>query len=121
MKNNLLGGAGTAMAKIVLHKFDRFINILSFFLLISGGMIIHTLTSLTINSYYGTIWGYISFLLPVIAEFYLVFVQLGDNMYNYSILVAIFAIVALVIALLLIFKNIIRSKLELILERRASL
>ena len=108
------------MAMLVLNKFDRFINILSLLLILGGGMIIHTLTSLTLNSYYGNIWGYVSFMLPGIAEAYLIFVQLGDNMYNYSILVGTFTATTLVMTMILISKNFIRSKIEIILERRAS-
>lgn len=98
------------MAQIVLHKVDRFINILSLLLIIGGSMIIHTLTSLTIRSYYGDLWGYVSFLLPGASESYLIFIQLGDNMYNYSIIVAIFAATSLVMTLILLLKNILKAK-----------
>ena len=108
------------MAKIVLLKLDRYINILSLLLMISGGMILHTLTSLTIKSYYGDLWGYVSFLLPGIAEAYLVLVQLGDDMYNYSIILAVFAAIALIMALILLCKNIIRVKIENNLVKRAA-
>lgn len=108
------------MAKIVLHKLDSFINHLTLVMILGGGMIIHTLTALTIKSYYGDLWGFVSFLLPGAAESYLIFIQLGDNMYNYSILVAVFAAITLAMALTLLLKSVIRSKVETILNRRAS-
>lgn len=108
------------MAKLVLHKLDRLISHLTLLLIIGGGTIIHTLTALTIRSYYGDPWGYVSFLLPGIAETYLVFVQLDDNMYNYSIIVATFAAAALALMLILLLKRLLRSKVHTALARRAT-
>jgi hypothetical protein len=108
------------MAKIVLHTFDRFINYLLLLLLLGGGMVIHTLTSLTIRSYYGDPWGYLSFLLPGVAEAYLMFVQLGDEMYNYSILLAMFAVTAVAITVALLLKNFLRFKAVSLLNKRAT-
>jgi len=108
------------MAKIILHNFDRLINFLSLLLILGGGMIIHTLTSLTIRSYYGDPWGYVAFLLPGVAESYLIFVQLDDKMYNYPILLTIFIATALTITLALLLKNFVRLKVTTILEKRAS-
>jgi len=108
------------MAKIILHNFDRLINYLSLLLILGGGMIIHTLTALTIRSYYGDPWGYVSFLLPGVAESFLIFVQLDDNMYNYSIILAVFSAAALALTLTLYFKKIVRVKVSTILDKRAS-
>lgn len=108
------------MAKTVLLKLDSVITQLAMLLIIGGGTIIHTLTALTIRSYYGDPWGYVAFLLPGIAEAYLVFVQLDDRMYNYSIIVATFATAALALTLILLVKKVVRTKVATILEKRAS-
>lgn len=109
------------MARIVLHKLDRIITQLTLLLIIGSGTIIHTLTALTIRSYYGDPWGYVAFLLPGIAEAYLVFVQLDDRMYNYSIIVATFATAAFTLTLILLVKKLVRAKVETLLEKKASL
>lgn len=108
------------MAKFVLYKLDTIINHLTLLLILGGGMVIHTLTSLTISSYYGSFWGYVSFFLPGGAEAYLIAIQLGDNMYNYSMLLAIFTATALALLLILLFKNLIRAKIVAALEKRAT-
>jgi hypothetical protein len=108
------------MAKIVLRKLDRLIDILSLLLITGGGMIIHILTCLTIRSYYGDLWGYVSFLLPGIAESFLIFVQLGDSMYNYLQIVTLFTGTSLTLALALLFKNLIRSKFAALLDNNSA-
>jgi len=108
------------MARIVLHTFDKIINYLTLLLMLCGGMIIHTLTALTIKSYYGDPWGYVSFLLPGVAEFFLIFVQIGDGMYNYSILLATCAVTAILLTLTLLFKNYLHLKAVIILAKRVS-
>lgn len=106
------------MAKLVLRKCDSLINCLSLFLIVGSGMIIHTLTSLTIHSYYGDPWGFVAFLLPGFAECYLLVIQLGDNMYNYSLLIGLFAVTSILTGLVLFCKNLVVAKVENLIEKR---
>jgi hypothetical protein len=101
------------------RKIDRLFNYISLMVLAGGGMILHTLTSLTIKSYYGDPWGYVSFLLPGFSEAYLVSVQLGDYMYNYTILLVTFISIISILGILKLISKIIRSRFELILEKTA--
>ncbi len=96
------------------RKIDRLFDYISLMVIAGGGMILHTLTSLTIKSYYGDPWGYVSFLLPGISEAYLVSVQIGDDMYNYTILLVSFISIISVIAIFKLVRNIIRSRVEII-------
>jgi len=96
------------------RKIDRLFDYISLMMIAGGGMILHTLTSLTIKSYYGDPWGYVSFLLPGISEAYLVSVQIGDDMYNYTILLVSFISIISVLAVLKLVRNIIRSRVEII-------
>ena len=57
-------------------KIDRVFDYISLMLIAGGGMLLHTLTSLTIKTYYGDPWGYVSFLLPGLSEVYLASIQL---------------------------------------------
>lgn len=101
-----------------MTKFDRLINILTLFLLVSGTMLLHTLTALTLKSYYGNPWGYVSFALPGLAEAYLIIIQLADQMYNFTYLVVYFICLALLILSGWFIKNIIRQRFESVLESR---
>ena len=96
------------------RKIDRLFDYISLMVIAGGGMILHTLTSLTIKSYYGDPWGYVSFLLPGLSEAYLVSVQIGDDMYNYTILLVSFISVILVLAILKLIRNIIRTRVQII-------
>jgi hypothetical protein len=98
------------MAKFVLYKFDSLFSNLMMLIIIGGAMIVHTLTSLTIKSYYGDPWGYVAFLIPFGSEAYLAFIQLGDNMYNYTIFLTSFICIASLSALLWVLKNIIMKR-----------
>lgn len=97
-------------------KIDRLFDYISLMVIAGGGMILHTLTALTIKSYYGDPWGYVSFLLPGISEAYLVFIQLGDDMYNYTILLVIFISIISTLGILKLVRSIIRSRTEIIIE-----
>jgi hypothetical protein len=101
------------------RKIDRLFNYISLMVIAGGGMILHTLTSLTIKSYYGDPWGYVSFLLPGFSELYLVSVQLGDNMYNYTILLVTFITIISVLGILKLVSKVVRSRGELIMEENA--
>ncbi len=100
------------MPIVLLHKFDNFLSKLLLFIILGGAMILHTLTALAIKSYYGDPWGYVAFLLPFGAEAYLIFIQLGDNMYNYTILLSLFICIASLVALLWLLKSIIMTKVN---------
>ncbi len=104
------------MARFVIRKLDRFINFLTIAVMISGGLFIHILTALTIKSYYGSPWGYVSFFLPGIAEFYLVALQLSESMYNYMILLAGFISVVTALCVIRHIKNICKSRMETAVE-----
>lgn len=99
-----------------MARIDRLFDYISLMLVAGGGMILHTLTSLTIRSYYGDPWGYVAFLLPGISEAYLVSIQLGDNMYNYTILLVTFITIILALCILKLVRNIIRSKDDYVIE-----
>jgi hypothetical protein len=97
-------------------KIDRVFDYISLMLIAGGGMILHTLTSLTIKTYYGDPWGYVSFLLPGLSEAYLASIQLGDDMYNYTILLVAFLSIIVFLGVLKMVRSVIRSKVELIVE-----
>lgn len=78
------------MLGTLLKKLGKIINFITLLLVAGLGMIIHTLTALTLKSYYGDPWGYVSFVFPGFSEAYLVAIQLGDDMYNYTVLLAVF-------------------------------
>jgi hypothetical protein len=99
------------MAVSLLKKCDKIINCLTLLVIVGGGSILHTLTSLAIRGYYGDPWGYVAFLAPGVAEAYLAVIQMGDEMYNYSVLLAVFCTMSLVTALLWVMKNVIKSRL----------
>ena len=100
------------MAKFIIGKFDRLIDLVSILTIVCGGMLIHTLTALTIKGYYGDVWGYVSFLLPVFSEIFLAIIQVTDNMYNYPMLLGIFISVISISALCLITKNSLKARLH---------
>lgn len=104
------------MAKFVIRKIDRFINYLTLAVMISGGMFIHMLTALTIKSYYGSLWGYISFFLPGFSEIYLVALQISENMYNYMIILTGFIFLTTALGAIWFIKNIVKSRLERAVE-----
>src|SRR5512138_3625831 len=103
------------MTRLIVTKFDRFINFITLFLLVGGGMILHTLTALTLKSYYGAPWGYVSFALPGIAEAYLIIIQLADEMYNFTYLFVTFVCLAAVTGSAWVIKNMIRQRIESVL------
>lgn len=104
------------MAKFVLNRFDKFFTYLSISVLIGGGFFIHIITALTIRSYYGSTWGYISFMLPGFAELYLTIIQISEQMYNYIFIVASFLTLTAAVGLIWLFKNSVRLKLERVKE-----
>jgi hypothetical protein len=107
---------GQEMAKFVLNSFDKLITYLTISVFIGGGFFIHIITALTIKSYYGSTWGYISFMLPGFAELYLTIIQISEQMYNYMIIVASFLTLTAAVGLTWLFKNSVRLKLERIKE-----
>ena len=100
------------MAKIILCKFDSLLSNLIMLIIIGGGMIVHTLTALAIRNYYGDPWGYVAFFVPLGSEAYLALIQLGDNMYNYTIMLSSFICVASLAALLWLLKSIIMKRVS---------
>ena len=104
------------MARFVFHKIDRFITNLTLFILISGGLSLHILTALTIKSYYGSGWGYASFLLPGFSELYLLILQTTEHMYNYMTLIAGFAAITAMLGLICLIKNTVKSRLSKTIE-----
>jgi len=106
------------MANIIINKFDRLINMLTMLILVGGGSILHTLTALALKNYYGDPWGYVSFALPGLAEAYLIIIQLSDEMYNYTLLFAIFACAALAAVAVWAIKNIVRQRMANMLQQR---
>lgn len=101
------------MARFVITKIDRFINFLTMSVLISGSLFIHLITALTIKNYYGSTWGYISFMLPGFAELYLGILQISEQMYNYMIFLAVFLIVSAAVVLTWFIKNSVKSRLKI--------
>lgn len=104
------------MAGKIIGNVDRMFNIVTVLVLIGGGTILHTLTALTLKSYYGDPWGYVSFMLPALSEAYLIFIQIADDMYNYPLLFMAFLCVAAVAGGAWYVKNIIRQRIESLLE-----
>lgn len=94
----------------MINKIDRFINYLTLSFILCGGMTIHILTALTIKSYYGSIWGYLSFLTPGFSEIFLLALQISESMYNYMILLFLFSIGAVALGSTWFIKNVIKSK-----------
>lgn len=107
------------MVRSIISQFERIINIITLLLLVSGGMLLHTLTALTLRSYYGDPWGYVSFALPGVSEAYLIIVQLADDMYNYTVLFAGFVVLTLSVAAAWFIKNILRQRVENLLQSRS--
>jgi hypothetical protein len=101
------------------EKIDRLFNYVSLIVIAGGGMILHTLTALTIKNYYGDPWGYVSFLLPGFSEVYLVSVQLGDYMYNYTILMGTFITAISLLGILKLLGKIVRSRNALIIDENS--
>lgn len=106
------------MARTILTQLDRLINCIALLFLVGGGMLLHTLTALTLKSYYGDPWGYVCFALPGISEAYLIIVQIADDMYNYAFIFAGFALSALTVAAAWFAKNIIRQRVEHLLQSK---
>ncbi len=100
------------MARFVISKLDHFINYLTLSFTICGGMIIHILTALTIQSYYGSPWGYLAFALPGLSELYLCTIQISESMYNYMIMLTIFLTVTGTLGLTCFLKNLVRSRVK---------
>lgn len=100
------------MARFELKEVDRIINQLTIFVLIGGGLMVHVLTALTINSYYGSPWGYLSFFLPGFSEIYLLAFQLNENMYHYKLILAGFSALSGVLAFTWLLKTFVRLKLK---------
>jgi len=104
------------MAGFVINKIDRFINILTLSLIVCGGMIWHIITALTLSSYYGSPWGYVSLFLPGLSEIYLITLQLNENMYNYTLLTACYLSLMALLGLFWFIKNRVRTKLKATIE-----
>lgn len=100
------------MAKFIITKFDRLIDVVSILAIVCGGMLLHTLTALTIKGYYGDVWGYVSFVLPVFSEIFLAIIQVTDNMYNYPMLLGVFISIISISTLCLVTKNTLKAKLH---------
>ena len=107
------------MAGKLIGKLDRLFNIVTLLLLLGSGMVLHVLTALTLKSYYGDPWGYVSFVLPVLAEAYLITIQLADDMYNYTLLFVTFLCLAAVAGAAWYVKNIIKLRIASLLEPRS--
>lgn len=107
------------MAKAIISQFDRLINIITLLLIVGGGMLLHTLTALTLKSYYGDPWGYVCFALPGISEAYLIIVQIADDMYNYTFLFVGFIALTAIIAAAWYVKNIVRQRVEHMLQSKS--
>ena len=103
---------GRKMAGLIISKIDRFINYLTVSVMIGGALFVHILTALTIKSYYGSPWGYLSFLLPGFSELYLVTLQLTESMYNYMLILTGFLAITATLSLIWFIKNIVKSKIE---------
>lgn len=101
---------GVRMARLVIIKIDRFINYLTLSVAVCGSMIIHLLTALTLQSYYGSPWGYVSFLLPGISEIYLCTIQISESMYNYMMLLTAFISVISALGIVCFIKNVVKSR-----------
>lgn len=101
------------------RKIDRLFDYISLMVIAGGGMVLHTLTSLTIKSYYGDPWGYVAFLLPGISEVYLASIQLSDDMYNYTMLLVSFISIISALGILKLIRSIIRSRVEVMIEDKA--
>lgn len=99
------------MSRFVINKIDQFINCLTISFIACGGMAIHILTALTIKSYYGSIWGYISFLTPGFSEIYLLALQISDSMYNYMILLALFTCITAALVAACLIKNTVKARI----------
>jgi len=106
------------MARTIITRFDRLINIITLLLLVSGAMLLHTLTALTLKSYYGDPWGYVCFALPGISEAYLIIVQLADDMYNYTFLFIGFVVLAMSVSAAWFIKNIVLQRMENLLQSK---
>lgn len=107
------------MARTIISSFDRLVNIIALITIVGGGMLLHTLTALTLKSYYGDPWGYVCFALPGISEAYLMIVQIADDMYNYTFIFLGFVMFAASIAAAWFLKNIIRQRVENLLQSRS--
>jgi len=98
------------MIRIAFSNIDGFIFNLTVSVLIGVGLMLHVLTALTIDSYYGSPWGFVSFLLPAVSEIYLLTLQINANMYNYLLLIVGFIGVGTVMLTATWFlKNILKS------------
>lgn len=100
------------MPRDILKKLGYIMNFITLLLIMGIGMIIHTLTALTLKSYYGDPWGYISFLFPGFSEAYLMVIQLGDDMYNYTMLLAAFIVMTIFWIVTKFFSNRLVSSFE---------
>lgn len=100
------------MASFGSTKVDKLINNLTLVVLIGGGLMVHVLTSLTINSYYSSPWGVVSFLLPGFAEIYLLAFQLNANMFYYKLILTGFSVLSGVVVLTWLLKNSASAKIE---------
>lgn len=99
------------MARFIIGKFDRVIDVVSILIIVCGGMLLHTLTALTIKGYYGDVWGFVSFLLPGLSEIFLAVIQVTDNMYNYPLILGIFTTVISISVITLFVKNSYKNRL----------
>lgn len=103
---------GKIMAHFEPIKVDKLITNLTLVVLISGGLMVHVLTSLTINSYYSSPWGLVSFLLPGFAEIYLLAFQLNANMFYYKLILTGFSVLSGVVVLTWLLKYFAGAKVE---------
>lgn len=98
------------MASFDPTKVDRLINIMTLVVLIGGGLMVHVLTSLTINNYYSSPWGFVSFLLPGFSEIYLLAFQLNADMFCYKLILTGFSVLCGVSVLTLLLKNFVSTR-----------
>lgn len=98
------------MIRMAFTKIDGFMFNLTISVLIGVGLMLHVLTALTIGSYYGSPWGFVSFLLPAVSEIYLLTLQINAKMYNYMLIIVCFIGVGTVmLAATWLLKNILKS------------
>lgn len=103
---------GEIMAHFESTTIDKLIKHLTVLVFIGGGLMVHVLTALTINSYYSSPWGFISFLLPGFAEIYLLSFQLNADMFYYKLMLTGFLILSGVVLLMWLLNNFISGRVE---------
>lgn len=86
------------MTKEYGQRITKIAKISGVLAVISAGALLHLLTAFTLKSYYGSVWGGISLLFPVISELFLAAIQIRDEMYNYPMILSSFTALTLLTA-----------------------